>query len=149
MMAQYHSARWTRIRSHCLCGGGGKESKSQCLHQVPTRTLCTLVFVTPSATRQLRLLLVELLYGIFFINIHSLSKIFLINLNRFYVRPRPNVQQNWSFIDHLSRALPTEKIFDLLQKSIRSGSLISHCPAELVFDMQKVIIKWLEVSHRE
>ena len=65
-MAQYYSARWTRIRSHCLCGGGGKASKSQCLHQVPTRTLCTLVFVTPSlsATRQLRLivLVVLLLY---------------------------------------------------------------------------------------
>ena len=24
-----------------------------------------------------------------------------------------------------------------------------HCPAELVFDMLKVIIKWLEVSFRE
>ena len=48
-------------------------------------------------------------------------------------------------MDHLPGALPTEKIFDLL-KSIHSKSLIRHYPAELVFDMLKVIIKWLEVS---
>ena len=52
-------------------------------------------------------------------------------------------------MDHISRALPTEKIFDLLRRSTRSGSLMRHCPAELVFDMLKVIIKWLEVSFRE
>ena len=51
-------------------------------------------------------------------------------------------------MDHLSRALPTEKIFDLLE-SIRSKSLMRHYPAELMFDMLKVIIKWLEVSFRE
>ena len=51
-------------------------------------------------------------------------------------------------MDHLSRALPTKNIFDLLE-SIRSESLIRHHPAELVFDTLKVIIKWLEVSFRE
>ena len=51
-------------------------------------------------------------------------------------------------MDHLSRALPTENILDLLE-SLRSESLIYHYPAELVFGMLKVIIKWLEVSFRE
>ena len=51
-------------------------------------------------------------------------------------------------MDHLSRALPTEKILDLLE-SLRSESLIYHYPAELAFGMLKVIIKWLEVSFRE
>ena len=56
------------------------------------------------------------------------------------------VELNWSFMDHLSRSLPTEKIFDLLRQSIRSESLRRHYSAELVFDMLKVIIKWLKVS---
>ena len=51
-------------------------------------------------------------------------------------------------MDHLSRALPTETIFDLLDL-IHSESSISHYSAELEFDMLKVIIKWLEVSFRE
>ena len=52
-------------------------------------------------------------------------------------------------MDHLSHASPTANIFYLLRQSIHSGSLMRHCPAELVFDMLKVIIKWLEVSFRE
>ena len=71
--------------------------------------------------------------------------------NCYYVRSRQfscDVEKNWSFMDHLSHTLPTEKIFDLLRQSIRSGSLTRHCPAELVFDMLRVIIKWLEVSFR-
>ena len=88
----------------------------------------------------------------------EISSLFIKDLpNCYYIRARPfsfTVERNWSFMDHLYyRALPTEKIFaiDLLQKSIRSGSLISHCPAESAFDMQKVIIslRWLEVSYRE
>ena len=79
----------------------------------------------------------------------ELSSLFIKDLpNRYYVRPHPfsfPVERNWSFKDHLSRALPTKKIFKLL-KSISSKVLIRHCPAELVFDMLKVIIKWLEVS---
>ena len=51
-------------------------------------------------------------------------------------------------MDHLSRALPTETIFDLLDL-IHSESSISHYSAELEFDMLKVIIKWLEVSFKE
>ena len=71
--------------------------------------------------------------------------------NSYYVRSlqfsRP-VKKNLIFMDHLSPALPTKNIFDLL-KSIHSESLIRHYSAELVFDMLKVIIKWLEVSFRE
>ena len=55
-------------------------------------------------------------------------------------------------MDHLSRSLPTEKIFDLLRQSIHSESLIRHYSAELVFDIVdilEVIIKWLEVSFRK
>ena len=72
--------------------------------------------------------------------------------NRYYVRPLPfscHVNRNWSFRDHLFRSIPTEKIFDLLRKSIRSGLLIGHYPTESESDMLKVIIKWLEVSLRE
>ena len=66
----------------------------------------------------------------------------------YYVRSlqisRP-VEKNWIFMDHLSCALPTKNIFDLLE-SIRSESLIRRFPSELVLDMLKVVIKWLEVS---
>ena len=76
----------------------------------------------------------------------ELSSLFIKDLpNCYYIRVRPfsfTVERNWNFMDHLSRALPTEKIFDLLQESIRSGSLISHFPAELLFDMQKDIMAW-------
>ena len=68
--------------------------------------------------------------------------------NRFYVRPRPNVQQNWSFIDHLSRSLPTERIFDLLRQSIHPESLRRHYNGESESDILKVIIKWLEVGFK-
>ena len=51
-------------------------------------------------------------------------------------------------MDHLSRSLPTKRIVFLL-RSIRSKSLMRDYPAELEFDMLKVIIKWLEVSYRE
>ena len=83
----------------------------------------------------------------------EISSLFIKDLpNCYYIRASPfyfTVERNWNFMDHLSPDLPTKKIFDLLQKSIRSGSLIRHFLAELVFDMQKVIIKWLEVSYRE
>ena len=83
----------------------------------------------------------------------ELSSLFIKDLpNCYYIRARPfsfTVERNWNFMDHLSPDLPTEKIFDLLQKTIRSESLIGHCPAELVSNMQKIIIKWPEVSYRE
>ena len=53
-----------------------------------------------------------------------------------------------SFKDHLPRTRPTKNIFNLLE-SLRSESLLRRYPAELAFDMLKVIIKWLEVSFRE
>ena len=71
--------------------------------------------------------------------------------NCYHVRPRPfspPVKENLSFIDHLSYALPTEKIFDLLEL-FHSESLIRYYSEELVFDMLKAIIKWLEVSFKE
>ena len=83
----------------------------------------------------------------------ELSSLFIKDLpNCYYVRPLPlfcHVKKNWSFMDHLSGALPTEKIFDLLRKSIFSRSLMRNCTAELRLDMLKDIIKWLEVSFRE
>ena len=60
----------------------------------------------------------------------------------------PRVEMNCFVMDHFSRALPTKNIFDLLE-SIPSESLIRHYSAELVFDMLKVIVKWLGVSFRE
>ena len=50
----------------------------------------------------------------------------------------------WSVREHLSRALPTEKIFYLL-RSIPSEHL-SDYSAESMPDMLEVIIKWLQVS---
>ena len=53
-------------------------------------------------------------------------------------------------MDHLSGALPTQIIFNLLE-SLRSEFIICRHDslAELVFNMLKVIIKWLEVSCKE
>ena len=84
--------------------------------------------------------------------IGELSSLFIKDLpNCYCVRPLPfssNVKQNWSFRDHLSLALPTEKIFYLL-RSIRSENFIGGYSAELVLDMLKVIIEWLQVSVSE
>ena len=51
-------------------------------------------------------------------------------------------------MDHLSRALATENIFNLL-RSICQGSLTPYYDPAFTFDMVKVIIKWLEVSFRK
>ena len=53
-----------------------------------------------------------------------------------------------SFIDHLSRALPTENIFNLLE-SFHSESLVRYYHSEELIDMLKAIINWLEVSFKE
>ena len=79
----------------------------------------------------------------------SLFSLYLPNYN--YVRSLRfsyPVEQNWSFKDHLPCALPTENIFNLLE-SLHSESLLRRYPAELVFDMLNVVIKWLEVSFRQ
>ena len=69
--------------------------------------------------------------------------------NCYSVRPIPSsrssIGSDWSFKEHLSRALPTEMIFSLL-RSIRSECLIGQYSAELILE---VIIKWLEVSVSE
>ena len=88
------------------------------------------------------------------------SSLFIEDLhNCYYVRPRQFscvVEQNWSFMDHLSGALPTRNIFNLLDE-IRSGprkfglrSLIRPYQHQYNANMvYKVIIKWLEVCFRE
>ena len=53
----------------------------------------------------------------------------------------------WRFREHLSRALPTEKIFYLL-RSIPSEQLKVYF-AESMPDMLQIIIKWLQVSVSE
>ena len=52
---------------------------------------------------------------------------------------------DWSLWEHLSRALPTETIFHLLQ-SIRSERLIHAHSTKLTLEM---IINWLQVSDSE
>jgi hypothetical protein len=52
---------------------------------------------------------------------------------------------DWSFREHVSRALPTNLIFFLL-RSIRSECLIRDYSAELMLDTLEIIIKWLQVS---
>ena len=88
-----------------------------------------------------------------FMSLSALSSLFIKDLpNCNYVRPLPfsrHVQRNWSFRDHLSRALPTERIINLL-RLIRSESVMGDNPTvQSLFDMLKVIIKFLEVSFRE
>ena len=58
--------------------------------------------------------------------------------------PKPN----WSFREHLSRALPTGMIVYLLG-TIRSEGLISDYSRELMLDTLEIIIKWLQVSVSE
>ena len=53
----------------------------------------------------------------------------------------------WAFREHISRALPTEKIFHLLQ-SIPSERL-KRFPTELEYHTLEIIFKWLEVSVSE
>ena len=81
-----------------------------------------------------------------------LSSLFSLHLpNYSYVRSLRfsyPVEQSWSFKDHLPPTRPTENIFNLLE-SLRSESLLRRYPAELVFDMLNVVIKWLEVSFRQ
>ena len=92
----------------------------------------------------------------------ELSSLFIKDLpNCYYVRPLQSschVENNWSFVDHLSCALPTKKIFNLLRRSIRSKfytrrmvfrSSTSSVTRPPLYDILKVIIKWLEVSFRE
>ena len=81
----------------------------------------------------------------------ELSSLFIKDLTNFYyVRPQPfscPVGMNWSYMDHLSRALPTENIFNLL-RSLCQGLRIPRYISVTV-DMLMVIIKWLEVSFRK
>ena len=59
------------------------------------------------------------------------------------------LNSDWSFKGHISCALPTKMIFNLL-RSIRSKRLISHYSSELMLDMlELIIIKWLQVSFTE
>ena len=62
-----------------------------------------------------------------------------------YSTLRWSIGSNWSFREHLSRALPTEMIFGLL-RSIRSEHLIGEYSAELTLE---IIIEWLQVSVSE
>ena len=54
----------------------------------------------------------------------------------------------WDFREHLSRALPTEMIFNLL-RSTRSERLMRDYSTESMFDTLEIIIKWLQVSVSE
>ena len=57
---------------------------------------------------------------------------------------------DWSFREHLSRALPTEMIFCLL-RSIHPEHLIRGDPPsdELMLDTLMIIYMWLQVSVSE
>ena len=88
----------------------------------------------------------------------TLGKLFSLCINHlpncYSVRPSPFSLYNcfpdpdWSFREHLSRALPTKMIFHLL-RSIRSECLILDYSADLMLDMLEVITKWLQVSDSE
>ena len=58
------------------------------------------------------------------------------------------LNRDWTFREHLSRALPTELIFYLL-RSIPSEYLLRGYSAESILDVLEIIIKWLQVSVSE
>ena len=55
---------------------------------------------------------------------------------------------DWSFLEHLSRALPTEMIICQL-RSINLDHLVPDLSAELMLDKVEIIVKWLQVSVSE
>ena len=57
------------------------------------------------------------------------------------------VRSDWCFWEHLSRALPTEMILNLL-RSIRSERLmpVRKYSAKVMLDILEIIIMWLQVS---
>ena len=57
----------------------------------------------------------------------------------------PYIRSDWAFRGHISRALPTETIFNLL-RSIPSDALIRDYSRILNLDTLKIIIMWLQVS---
>ena len=61
-----------------------------------------------------------------------------------YCFPNPN----WSFREHISRALPTEMIVYLL-RSIRSECLIRDYSTGAMLHMLEIIVTWLQVSVSE
>ena len=82
-----------------------------------------------------------------------LSSLFIKDLpNCYYVRSNRRDEKNWNFIsfmDHLSRALPTKNIFDLIEKQFLPNLNPSYLyDSKSKFDMRKVI-KWLKVRFIE
>ena len=59
--------------------------------------------------------------------------------------PFPIADPNWSFREHISHALPTERIFHLL-RLISSKYLMRDYDGKLIPDILEIIIKWLQVS---
>jgi len=73
---------------------------------------------------------------------YSLKTVFLNNDSRPSSLSR-SVKLDWSFREHLPRALPTELIFNLLQ-SIRPVCLSRDCTPRDMLDTLEIIIKWLQ-----
>ena len=95
----------------------------------------------------------------------TLSELFFLFIERLpnccSVSPSPfylyhcHISPNWAFTEHISHALPTEMIFNLLQ-SIPSNSLIPardfesfDSSSESVLNTLGIIINWLKVSVSE
>ena len=82
-----------------------------------------------------------------------LSEVFSLYIehlpNCYSVRPIISLSRiaisDWCFLEHLSQALPTKLIFDLL-RSIPSERLKRDDPPELILDILEIIVKWLQVS---
>ena len=68
---------------------------------------------------------------------------------RYYTLPRPSLFiPDQSFWEHLSHALPTEMIFDLL-RTIPSDRHFRHYSTKLKLNTLEFIVKWLQVSVSE
>ena len=80
---------------------------------------------------------------LFSLNIEYLPNCYSVSCSPFsFLTP------DWTFTEHLSRALPTEKIFYLL-RSIRSDCLMRDYTAKMKLATLEIIIKWLQVSVSE
>ena len=83
-----------------------------------------------------------LLWALFSLSTEHLPKCYSVRRSVCFINP------DWTFREHISRSLPTERIFYLL-RSIQSECLLREYSAELMLDTLEIIIKWLQVSVSE
>ena len=115
------------------------QPKSYLAHCISTR-----VFIIP---RLLNIYWRKFISELFSLCIEHFPNCYSVRLSPFSLH-HYFLDPDWTFREHLSRALPTKRIFYLL-RSIDSECLIRDRFAELKLDALEIIIKWLQVSVSE